>query len=46
MKLFTFAIEENYTVERDKFLREVCGRYYYSEPLWEGKKLFSFKYIK
>lgn len=45
MKLFTFAIEENYTAERDKFLREVCGRYY-SEPLWEGKKLFSFKYIK
>ena len=45
MELFTFVIEEK-TAERDKFLREVCDRYYYWEPLWEGKKLFSFKYIK
>lgn len=46
MKLFTFTIEKNYMAERDKFLREVCDRYRYAELLWEGKKLFSFKYIK
>lgn len=46
MKLFTFAMGDNYTTEREKFLREECGRSYYSESLWEGKKLFSLKYIK